>query len=383
MVQIESFFLIYLDIVGYSKKNENIQVRLFEELQFKVSYLLNRKNENEIIFIPTGDGMIIAIKENTSNYLDVINFIISIYQWILEKNEKIRSSIHIGELNIIKDINKNNNLVGDSINNAARMLSGAQDNSIVISKQFSEKYLPNNKLNAKYNINHQYAYKLIDEDTIIDKHGFEHLVYSVVFFKDEIQYGVENKILNKYFTNVYSSDYPKKENFYKSFINRVKDCQTLTLFGIYHLSVIEILEKIEVNDNRKVKIDIYFASDELEEQLIKFFKIKDAELNIGIKKQSLKDILNWRKNHLYSNNIELKIFEYSEFPYFGFSMVDGEVKKKGFIHFSNYFEGINPQDTPYIETMWRTNIMPPMYKFYFNFIKLQILQNKKFKQLKE
>jgi hypothetical protein len=374
------YIIVYLDLVGYSKKQETVQLDLFKSLQKEVSYILNnRTSDDNTIAIPTGDGMIIGLKDDLQDtYLEVLNFIVNIYQWETKTNEKLRVSIHVGTINIIEDINGNNNMVGDIINNTSRMLDGAQDGSLVISKEFGELYL-NAKdiaLEDEIAIDDTLSFKLIDEDSIIDKHGFRHFVYGVVIHKNGTQYGQKTRILNKYFTNIYSTDYPKQQNLVSSFLTKVKNCSTLTLFGIYQPSVLKIIECIDITENKTVVINIYYASDRLKNEIEYFFNETSNNLDVSKKSESQKSINKWHQNHRYKKNIKINILEYQEFYPFGFSMIDHDISQKGFIHFSNYLPQVIPEDTPYVEVEWKTKNMPPIYRFYYDYIKENILENK-------
>jgi len=258
------------------------------------------------------------------------------------------------------------------------MLSGANDGSIVISKEFYEKYLKRfaSNSNTIIPINDIFSFNLIDEDSVIDKHGYEHFIYSIVLYKENVAYGIESKILNKYFTNIYSTEYPKKENFYNSFIEKVKHCDSLVLFGIFHPSTINILKNIDTNANKEIHVDIFYASDILLDEIKNFFKTNIDELNIKSKKQSLQDITTWYRQHPNKKNIKLRIFEYQMFYPFGFSMINGNIPKKGFIHFSNYILGVLLEHTPYVEVEWKTNNMPPIYKFYHDYINSIVVKQK-------
>ncbi len=49
-------------------------------------------------------------------------------------------------------------------------------------------------------------------------------------------------------------------------------------------------------------------------------------------------------------------------------MIDKDIKGCGFIHFSNYLNGVVPSNTPYIEVEYKTNVYPPLYKYFKNYI---------------
>ena len=135
----EVYFIIYLDLVGYSKNNEPIQVRFFKKFQREIHHLLYDDIINhDCILIPTGDGMIIGIKNsNDDDFLKSIDIVVGIINWANQNNSKLRSSIHVGDVNLLIDINKNKNIVGNTINDAARMLSGAEDGSNNSKQDFS------------------------------------------------------------------------------------------------------------------------------------------------------------------------------------------------------------------------------------------------------
>lgn len=381
----KSYIIIYLDLVGYSKNNEPIQVALFKKFQKQIHHVLyDEIIQEKCILIPTGDGMIIGLEDDALNsYLLSLDLVTDIIDWTKKNTVKVRSAIHVGEVNILKDINRNNNIIGNTINDAARMLTGADDGAIIISKTFYNKYLrkPDITMGNKYDINTTFSFILVDEDSVIDKHSYEHFVYNILIYKNEIEYGLGSKILNKFFTSIYSKDYPKKDNLNNRFFNKVKSCESITLFGIYHPNTPSILDKLEINDFKSVEINLYYASNDLQKHIEDFFSSNDENLNFTNKQVSIDKVKEWYKNHQYSKNIKLNVYEYKKFYPFGFSMLDYNIQAKGFIHISNYVPNIIPADTPYIEVEWKTKTMPPIYGFYFDYIQKNILLNKEIDKL--
>ena len=381
----KSYIIIYLDLVGYSKNNEPIQISLFKKFQKQIHHILyDEIIHDKCILIPTGDGMIIGLEDNMANsFVLSLELVTEMIDWTKNNNVEIRSAIHVGEVNVLTDINRNKNIVGNTINDAARMLSGADNGSVIISKTFYNKYLriADFALGVKYDINEVLSYILVDEDSVIDKHSFEHFVYNILIYKNDVQYGLESKILNKFFTNIYSKDYPKKDNLNNRFLKKVKSCESLTLFGIYHPSTPHILSNIEVNQHRTVEINIYYASDALKDTIENFFGSSSCNLNFDNKNQSILNVRKWYSEHKYSENIKLNLFEYNSFYPFGFSMIDNGIMGKGFIHMSNYIPLVTPAETPYIEVEWKTKSMPPIYRFYNDYIKENIVLNTDMKKL--
>lgn len=123
----ETSILIYFDLVGYSKNNEIIQVDFFKGFQKELHHLLYDEimaPEQEAILIPTGDGMIIGLKENEKNerYLRAIEVVVKVFKWSEMNNVGLRCAVHVGSVNRLKDINRQDNIIGNTINDAARML---------------------------------------------------------------------------------------------------------------------------------------------------------------------------------------------------------------------------------------------------------------------
>ncbi len=378
----EVYIIIYLDLVAYSKNNELIQISLFKNFQRELNHILyDDIINNDCILIPTGDGMIIGIKhDKEKSYLTSINMIIEIINWAKKNNTKLRSSLHIGDVNLLIDINKNKNIVGNTINDAARMLSGAENDSIIVSKTFFDKFLRQGSvcIGTKYAITENLQYIIADEDTIIDKHSFEHNVYNILFIKNNNEYGNRSVILNKYFTNIFSSDYPKKKNLEDSFSEKISNCTELILFGIYHPNTPKIIKEINTNNIRDVNIKIYYASNKLENQMLEFFNTDEIDYKIPTKQKSIEEIYKLKNS---SNKIKIQIYEYEDFFPFGFSVIDKDMKGSGFIHFSSYLNGIMPKDSPYIEVEYKTKVYPPLYKFYKDYIE-RIFTEYEFKELK-
>ncbi|NTW88644.1 MAG: hypothetical protein HGB26_05875 [Desulfobulbaceae bacterium] len=368
----ESFILVYLDLIGYSKNNEPIQVSLFKNFQKTIHKLLYEETlEADSIFIPTGDGIIAGIRNRdvSTSYLQAFELIVGVAEWTRSNNCDVRCSIHVGDVNIIKDVNRHDNIVGNTINDAARILSGANDGGIVISKTFYEKFLRKSgmSLGYRYKISDRWYFALTDEDVVLDKHSFEHNIYNLVLYCDHKIYGTGDKILSKFYTNIYSTDYPKSKNLREQFLGRVEIGSDLDFVGIYHPSLPRILGNIKFPFDRKVSITIYYAADGLADKIADFFGSDTGNLSFENKASSINQVKEWYEKHEFRSSIKLSLLEYTELLPFGLSMVDKGYSGKGFIHVSHYLPKIIPAETPYIEMEWRTNNMPPIYNFYHSY----------------
>lgn len=263
------------------------------------------------------------------------------------------------------------NIVGNTINDASRILSGSNDGGIIISKSFFEMFLvsKNYKFGKSVTINEDWKFVISDEDTVVDKHSKEHNVYNIVLYEKDIAYGSQEKILTKYSANIYSTEYPKKKNLKESFFEKVESAIELDFIGIYNPSLPHILENLDFSIPRHVNITILYAADKLRASIEEFFGSSTENLDWQKKGSSMQNIVEWHKKNAHKEFIQLRIFEYDKMLPFGASMVDKGIQNKGFIHVSNYFPTVIPEQTPYIEVEWKTNDMPPLFSFYSRYLK--------------
>jgi class 3 adenylate cyclase len=141
---------LFLDVVGFTHN------RSVESQSDIVSYLntivLDSIKKCDIpiekcIFLPTGDGICIALL-NVEDPFDIhIQLAISIVASIHEHNEKtqdamrrfeVRIGINSNTDNLVTDINLRQNLAGAGINIAARVMSKADANQILVSDSVHE-----------------------------------------------------------------------------------------------------------------------------------------------------------------------------------------------------------------------------------------------------
>ncbi len=365
----KTYTIIMIDIVRYTMFNQIEQLHLFRELQKEINYIFYDEIINdEAVIIPLGDGMIIAIDEKDISYLlDLLDKIIRIFKWAKNKRFKLRCALNTGSGYQVKDINKNKNVVGDIINDTNRLLSDIGENTIVVSESFYRKFLKRGNLVLGMEFEEEnIAFKIVDEDYIIDKHGNFHRTFAIALKdkKDSFSIGENGKILSKYWIKVYSKEYPKEQNKKEKFWEMVKRATDLNFIGLCHGGLIETLNQIEANQHKKVVIKVYFPNDSIMKQIVEVFAFDRNEYNIDRKKEVIERLKKWVDTHPAKKYIFLEIYEYNELLTFGASTIDLDVPDKGFIHISHYLKGISPKDTPYMEIYWKTQKMPPLYKLY-------------------
>lgn len=136
---------IFLDVVGFTRHDRKVEAQadIVKQLNEIVSETIKEKAvlENKRIFIPTGDGMCIALL-GVENPADIhIQIALSILDRLNEYNTSIdnetrRFQVRIGiEANtdtLVVDINNQQNIAGAGISMASRIMNLADENQILV-----------------------------------------------------------------------------------------------------------------------------------------------------------------------------------------------------------------------------------------------------------
>ncbi len=166
--------VLFFDVVGYTKLSVNKQIELKKQFNQLVSTCLNQLGEGERIILDTGDGAAIGFMQHPDDALTVA---MAFRQAVTANNHQdypalqVRIGIHLGPINVVTDMNGHNNMVGDGINDAQRIMSFAGMDQIYISRPYHDFV---SRLNDEYADLFQYR------GLQNDKHGREHQVYELV-----------------------------------------------------------------------------------------------------------------------------------------------------------------------------------------------------------
>lgn len=238
---------IFIDIVGFTKdRGTDTQTQIIQRLNKFVKKAINTvgiKGEN-IIYIPTGDGMCISINEEHKYEFDFQIKIACELLRLIEKynltithnnpldNKKFNIRIGINESidNKIKDINKQNNYSGKGINYAARLESIADEKQILVGKSIydilhqREEYI-GKFIHYPHKIKHNYpldVYQYIENATYLNVNKPDAI--------DDLSVA-EKAIMDEY-NNPKKDKNPYSENSDNIIILESHDCTTLLHNGI-------------------------------------------------------------------------------------------------------------------------------------------------------
>ncbi|OFZ66440.1 MAG: hypothetical protein A2V79_09520, partial [Betaproteobacteria bacterium RBG_16_56_24] len=166
--------VLFFDVVGYTKQSVNKQINVKKQFNQLLSDCLTAQSDGDRIILDTGDGAAIGFLQHPEDALKVAMQFRKTVMADEHKdfpNLKVRIGIHLGPVNIIQDVNGQNNMVGDGINDAQRVMSFADTDQIYISRSYYDFV---SRLSDEYADLFQYR------GSQQDKHGREHLVYELV-----------------------------------------------------------------------------------------------------------------------------------------------------------------------------------------------------------
>jgi serine/threonine protein kinase len=160
--------IMFLDLVGYSKRSVDDQVALKKLFNDMVANALKVVPEESRIAIDTGDGAAICFMGDPEEALNAAMLLRDLLSQ--RRAFTVRVGLHMGPVRVISDINERTNVVGDGINVAQRIMDFAQGNQVLVSR-------------AYYDV----ISRITDDTTGLfqymgqyeDKHGRLHEVYAV------------------------------------------------------------------------------------------------------------------------------------------------------------------------------------------------------------
>jgi len=171
--------VVFIDLVGYSKKPVAEQIRLKTSLTNNLSEAIKDIPVNDRIILDTGDGAAISFLGDPE---DALFTCLSLRESMLKdrqeagelpegaEEDSVRTGINLGPVKLVKDINGHPNIVGDGINVAQRIMSFARPGQIVVSRSYYD---------VVSNLATEYAKLFTYEGSRTDKHVREHEIYVV------------------------------------------------------------------------------------------------------------------------------------------------------------------------------------------------------------
>lgn len=157
--------VLFLDIVEYSKKSVAEQAQLKQRSNDVLSDALESVASRDRVILDTGDGAAVAFLADPEDALFVA---LSIRDNATDL--PIRMGINLGPARLVRDLNGQVNIIGDSINVAQRVMSFADPGQLLVSRSYYE---------VVSCLSNDYASLFTHQGSRTDKHVRAHEVYSV------------------------------------------------------------------------------------------------------------------------------------------------------------------------------------------------------------
>ena len=178
--------VVFIDLVGYSKKPVTEQIRVKTSLTSNLSEAIQDIPVNDRIILDTGDGAAISFLGDPEDALFVT---LSLRERMVAEGmtativeasgeDSVRMGINLGPVKLVKDINGHPNIIGDGINVAQRIMSFARPGQIVVSRSYYD---------VVSNLASEYAKLFHYEGSRTDKHVREHEIYVVGHHEGALQ----------------------------------------------------------------------------------------------------------------------------------------------------------------------------------------------------
>ena len=138
-IELEIAYVLFIDIVGYSKLLVDQQRRLLEVLNEIVrgtEQFQKAEANNRLITIPTGDGMALVFYNTPEAPVECA---LEISRAVKEHPElKLRMGVHSGAVSGVVDVSGRANIAGAGINVAQRAMDCGDTGHILLSKHVAE-----------------------------------------------------------------------------------------------------------------------------------------------------------------------------------------------------------------------------------------------------
>ena len=138
-IELEIAYVLFIDIIGYSKLLVDQQRRLLEilnEIVRGTEQFHKAEANNRLITIPTGDGMALVFYNTPEAPVECA---LEISRALKEHPElKLRMGVHSGAVSGVVDVSGRANIAGAGINVAQRVMDCGDTGHILLSKHVAE-----------------------------------------------------------------------------------------------------------------------------------------------------------------------------------------------------------------------------------------------------
>lgn len=142
--------VLFVDIVGYSKKANTDQMKLKERFVALWSEAIREVPAADIMVVDAGDGAALTALVEPEDTIRVAQKLRDLIEQDAQESGDlmlVRMGINFGPVQLAKDVHGHDCIVGDAINSAQRVMSFADPGQVMVSRSYYDVILP---LSEKY-----------------------------------------------------------------------------------------------------------------------------------------------------------------------------------------------------------------------------------------
>ena len=162
--------VVFLDVVGYSKLPDSRQVAAKAQFNEVVQKSLAPTPEAERVVLDTGDGAALCFLGDPEAAITAAGRLANHFGPNSDAELSLRTGINLGPVRMVTDVNLHQNVVGDAINVAQRIMSFAAEGEILVSRSYYE-------IVARLRDGNAALFRF--RGSRRDKHGRVHKVYAI------------------------------------------------------------------------------------------------------------------------------------------------------------------------------------------------------------
>lgn len=361
--------IVFMDIVGFSKKPTFEQQRLVSLLNVEVIHeirtlLLPPIGPPKVVALPTGDGMALCFLHDDIDNLDrltIFNLICRIQKWAhresnLNDSVQLRFGIHVGRVQLITDINGQMNVCGHTINYSQRVMDAANPKQLLFSEQAFGELIGQG--NPVVELENGQEMSFAGPFEIFAKHGLQIPVYAARLNPDQDWWSNEDPVA-RHLMLVTLTPLPKEVG--GTFADRLEEARQIALIQITGDRLLEKLVSGEITFSPELeKLWVFMPHVETYSSFHRYSSMANERL--------LNDsIISW-KSYLTNlaedhQNANIKLGLFRDPPFIGASFLDWD-RPKGKIHVSPYVWNVEAPRCPGYDLEWIGSRPSNIYETY-------------------
>ena len=298
------------------------------------------------------------------NFTTILRLVFKLQKWAISSTRSngqvsLRIGIHVGSVELLKDINKRHNFCGDTINYAQRVMDSACPRQVLLSDSAYREYVGSESVEVNTPpFSKRLTGKFVGPIGVYAKHGIQIPVYKLVL-SPERKWWSNGDPIGKNIVPIKLTPLPKE--IIGSFSERLKNATSVAFIQLTGDRFLKRYFSGEIKFSRNLRRFWVFMPDP---KIYGRVPVTKAHASADFIRRCVRDWKKFfkamRKNH---RSADLKLGLFKEPPYFGASFLDWECNG-GEIHVSPYVWNVQAPVCPGYDLQWLGNEPSQAYNTY-------------------